>query len=332
MAQWGRNNHSVTANSSTTAESSNGSPMGVFTRVKGSGGGTNPVSMDSKAHFGNTSSGSRANVDYNLYGNTTVGAFINNIAVGVFSVNSTQINVTGGGIDIGIVTSGGSGYQANAAVTLTVTNGGSSATANATSGTTGTNAGRITALNANQAGTGYITAPTVAIAAPAAITIVANTTGVVAATDLLKITSANSYWQVNDRLFYAVAAGNTAIGGLTSNTFYYVSFANTTGIAVSATPGGANIDLTEARVGAAETGHTIKGDTATGYFDVSTVYPTVTHSGWVLRTEGTGGRAGRVSYETLVAMGSMGQNTSSSTGVAGNPDTVVANTQYDPYV
>ena len=29
------------------------------------------------------------------------------------------------------------------------------------------------------------------------------------------------------------------------------------------------------------------------------------HAGWVLRTVGTGGRAGRVQYETLVAMGSM---------------------------
>ena len=29
------------------------------------------------------------------------------------------------------------------------------------------------------------------------------------------------------------------------------------------------------------------------------------HAGWVLRTEGSGGRAGRVQYETLVAMGSM---------------------------
>jgi hypothetical protein len=30
-----------------------------------------------------------------------------------------------------------------------------------------------------------------------------------------------------------------------------------------------------------------------------------THAGWVLRTEGTGGRAGRVFYETLVAKGSI---------------------------
>lgn len=31
----------------------------------------------------------------------------------------------------------------------------------------------------------------------------------------------------------------------------------------------------------------------------------VAHAGWVLRTEGTGGRAGRVQYETLVAMGTI---------------------------
>lgn len=29
------------------------------------------------------------------------------------------------------------------------------------------------------------------------------------------------------------------------------------------------------------------------------------HAGWILRTVGTGGRAGRVNEETLVAMGSM---------------------------
>jgi hypothetical protein len=31
----------------------------------------------------------------------------------------------------------------------------------------------------------------------------------------------------------------------------------------------------------------------------------ITHAGWTLRTEGSGGRAGRVFHETLVAMGSM---------------------------
>jgi len=38
-----------------------------------------------------------------------------------------------------------------------------------------------------------------------------------------------------------------------------------------------------------------------------------THSGWVLRKEGTGLRAGRVTYETLVAMGSMSTDGSDDT-------------------
>lgn len=38
----------------------------------------------------------------------------------------------------------------------------------------------------------------------------------------------------------------------------------------------------------------------------------VTHAGWVLRREGTGGRAGRVTYETLVAMGSISGDASAT--------------------
>lgn len=49
---------------------------------------------------------------------------------------------------------------------------------------------------------------------------------------------------------------------------------------------------------------------AVGQFGVDTkeaqVNGAIPHAGWVLRTEGTGLRAGRVTYETLVAMGSMG--------------------------
>ena len=48
---------------------------------------------------------------------------------------------------------------------------------------------------------------------------------------------------------------------------------------------------------------------AVGQFGVDTnetsANKSITHAGWVLRTEGTGLRAGRVTYETLVAMGSM---------------------------
>lgn len=46
------------------------------------------------------------------------------------------------------------------------------------------------------------------------------------------------------------------------------------------------------------------------------------HAGWVLRKVGTGGRAGRVQTETLIAMGSM---TGDGTIIA-NDDVVFANT------
>ena len=334
MAQWGRNDQSVTANSSTTKESSNGAPIGTYALAKGSGGSnSNPVSMDANAHFGNTSPGSRANVDVSMYGNTTAGAFIPGMAIGVFAVNTTQMAITGGGnLAIGVVSFGGSGYQTNAAVTLTVTNGGTGGVVNAHANTT-TNAGKIDALNISTVGSGYVTAPTVAIAAPAAINITANSTGFAngtvagAANSSFIITTANSFWQVGDRLFYGVPTANTPIAPLVGNTYYYVSFANTTVIKLAATATGANITITDTRVlGAAET-HTFKGDTTTGYLDVNTTYPQVSHAGWVVRREGTGGRAGRVHYETLVAMSSIGVSGTSSTGVTGaaNPTSNATN-------
>ena len=195
--------------------------------------------------------------------------------------------------------------------TLTLAAGTTNATAvnafaNVTAGST--TAGRITSLKIAQPGSTYAVAPTVAIAAPAAINIYANTTSFSNTNDTFLVATANSRWQAGDRLYYGVPSANTPIAPLTGNTYYYVSFANTTAIKLAATSGGANIDLTDTRnTNPAET-HTIQGDTATGYVVVNGG-KAVTHAGWVLRTEGQGGRAGRVQYETLVAMGSLGAQT-----------------------
>lgn len=329
MPQWGQNDQAVTANSSTTHETSQGAPIGTYALVKGSGRGTNPIPMGANADFGNTSPGSKANVDYNMYGNTTVGAFINNMAVGVFAVNATMLQTSGGGINSGTVTFGGSGYQANAAVTLTVTNGGSSGVVNAHANTT-TNPGRIDTLFPQTAGSGYITAPIVTIAAPAAIAIGTNSTYINTSASSILLASASSYWQVNDEFYYAVAAGNTAIVGLTGNTNYYIASVNSSALTVSAAPGGAALTLTANVTSSEHAGHTIQGQTATGYVDVGSVYPQVTHAGWVVRREGTGGRAGRVQYETLVAAGSIGVNGTTSTGVYGTATQTQANTTIDP--
>ena len=212
----------------------------------------------------------------------------------VFGVDTTEAGIRSGTVITIDVISPGTGYTANAVVTLSG-GGGSSATANGQANSTG----RIALVNITGAGSSYETAPTVAIAAPASISF--NAASAVSNTDnTITITSAGRY-AVGDRTTYAVAAGNTAIGGLTSGQTYFVSFANSTVVAVAATGGGANIDITS---GTSETGHTLTGATATAAATVGGAQG-VQHAGWVRRTVGTGGRAGRVQYETLVATGTI---------------------------
>jgi hypothetical protein len=240
-----------------------------------------------------------------LFGNTTVSAFISNKIVGMFGVDTTEANVASGNLVSGIITYAGTGYTANAAVTLTVTNGGTSGTANATANSTG----KISALNVAVAGSGYVTKPTVVIAAPANTTFNANTAvtagpdnGTNGANSVITISSAGAF-VIGDPLVYQVATNNTAISGLTSGTTYYVQFANSTVVALANSPTGSRITLTK---GLTETGHALTGVQATGVITVGGAKNNgVTHAGWVVRTVGTGGRAGRVTYETLVAMGSL---------------------------
>jgi hypothetical protein len=315
MAQWGRNDKAVTATGSTTTETSTGAPIGTYALVKGGRTGTiTPVSSPN-ADFGNTSAGSKASIDVAMFNNTTIGVFTSGRAVGVFGVSATEAQNTTYSLATSQVTFGGSGYQANATVSLTLINGGASGVVNAFANTTAgsTRAGRITALNIETIGSGYQAPPLLTVAAPAAISFYANSTGFSngtvagAANSSINITTANSFWQVGDRLFYGVPSGSTPIAPLTGNSYYYISFSNTTVIKITNTSGGANIAFTDTRVlGAADT-HTIRGDTATGVLTSSaSEYTGLAHAGWVLRTEGTGGRAGRVQYETLVAMGTLG--------------------------
>ena len=231
-----------------------------------------------------------------LYGNTTVDSFVTGQKVGMFGVDATEAGVTSGGVISYTVTFAGSGYGANAAVTLSG-GGGSGATANSTVGATG----RISSVNANQVGTSYESSPSVTVAAPSAVTF--NALSAVSNTnDTIAITTANSIFLAGDKLTYTVATGNTVVGGLTSGAQYYVVAANTTTIQLSETKGGAAIDLTAS---VSETGHSLTGETATARATVGGGKNKGAHAGWVLRREGTGGRAGRVHYETLVAMGSI---------------------------
>lgn len=316
---WGRNDQSVTANSTTTKESSNGAPIGTYALVKGSGQGPNAIPMDANAHFGNTSPGSRASVDVAMFGNTTIGAFIPGMAIGVFAVNTTSMNINGGGLAgqqggaaVGVVTYSGTGYLANTANFIpTPTNGGTGGIVNAVSNSVG----KIVSFNLANTGSGYNTNPTLTIPAPALIQVGANATYINATANVI-MTSSAQYFQVNDHITYVVSTGNTAIVGLTGNTSYYISFANSSALALTNTTGGANLQLT-VNATSTETGHNLKGDTATGYVDINAVYPQVAHAGWVVRREGTGGRAGRVHFETLVAAKTIGLSGTTATGSVG---------------
>lgn len=236
----------------------------------------------------------------NLYGNTTQDAFVSGQKVGLFAVDSTEESVGAGGLATGTVTYAGSGYTANATISLSG-GGGSSGVANAYANSTG----KINLVKIQTAGSSYETNPSITIAAPANTTFNANTavTGGTGngSNNVIALSSAGAF-VINDPITYRVATGNTAVDGLTSGTTYYVQFANATVVALSATAGGSRIALTPSTV--SETGHALQGATATGTVTVGGAQNKgVPHTGWVLRTEGTGGRAGRVQYEVLVAGG-----------------------------
>ena len=142
--------------------------------------------------------------------------------------------------------------------------------------------------------------------------------------------TSNGHGLVNGAQVNYSNQGGSTITGLTSGTDYYVVGATTNTFQLSATSGGNAIDISGTGNNSqtfASTGNlnlTGTGNNAQ-YFDkldqttataraakgsgstdgANSAMQHVTHAGWVRKTVGTGGRAGRVQYETLVAMGSI---------------------------
>jgi len=250
---------------------------------------------------GYNKTGNSANRDV-FFANTTASAYVTGITVGQFGVDVAEAASTNGTIHSVVFTSRGSGYNANATVTV-AGGGGASFAANAQSNSTG----RISAINIGNNGVNYTTAPVLTVSAPSAIAFNGNTTAVTvgnsSSNGFITLGSNAELFIAGDQVTYLVGAGNTAIGGLANATSYFVTFANSTALQLSVRSDGPAINLTSVPT-SAQVGHSLTGETAA----VSAVLSRgagVTHAGWVVRTVGTGGRAGRVQYETLVAMGSM---------------------------
>lgn len=244
--------------------------------------------------------GNSANRDA-FFGNTTQDAYVTGLTVGQFGVDTNETSNANGTINSVVFLSYGSGYSANATVTVS---GGAGFTTAAAANASSNSIGRIAAINFTNNGIDYTSAPTLTVAAPSALSFPGNTANVNSSADTIDLGTANAaFFKDGDKVKYLVGAGNTAITGLSNNTFYYVTGKTGTTIKLAATPGGAAIDISTTET-TAQPGHSLTGETATVAAVLSSGLP-VAHAGWVVRKVGTGGRAGRVQYETLVAMGSM---------------------------
>jgi len=213
----------------------------------------------------------------------------------VYGVDTTESAAGGDNVSAVSVAVAGTLYVEAPTVTFSG-GGGSSAAATAT-----ISGGAVTAITVTNTGTAYTSVPTVTIP-KARVTI--PTSGITTATDTIAYTAHGLV--ATDAVVYNNGGGTSATG-LTSGTTYYVIASGLTANAfkVSATSGGSTVDITgtgnnaqyfEKVASTAATATASLGDGAVGGSQ---------HAGWVRRTVGTGGRAGRVQYETLVAMGSM---------------------------
>ena len=211
----------------------------------------------------------------------------------IFGVTTAE--TTGGeGIIVSIaVDSGGTGYAS--APTVTVASGAGAGTA-VVSATTG----KVTAITVTGQGSGYSSAPAVTIASPAAKTF-DGASAVDPATDQITVTGHKM--ESGDEV--TLASSNTIPTGLAAGTYYVIVVdANTIKLATGAELAreGTAVDITADGSG----NSTLTGVAATGTSTLGSGAPaTVQHPGWVKRTVGTGGRAGRINYETLVAMSSI---------------------------
>ena len=92
---------------------------------------------------------------------------------------------------------------------------------------------------------------------------------------------------------------------MTTATVYYIH-SKPTSTTVTLKTSVDSLDAIDLTTGSSETGHGLQGATGSAVATRgSGSGNNVVHPGWIKRTVGTGGRAGRIHYETLVAMSSI---------------------------
>ena len=192
---------------------------------------------------------------------------------------------------------------------------GDTATATAVLGS-GSTLGEVIRVDIAGAGSAYTSAPTVTIAAPTTETLNLGSSSIITdGTD--EVTVSGGFYgaiKTGDKVAYA-DGGGTAPTGFTDETNYFlIKSANSNKVLIASTRENAleGTNITIATGSGTGSGHTFIGETPTATATLGLGTPgtdtggrEIAHVGWVKRTVGTGGRAGRVHYETLVAASSI---------------------------
>jgi hypothetical protein len=236
-----------------------------------------------------------------LYGNTQFQAYTQDTTIGLFLVDATETTAGGDNVtDISLRTYG-SGYVEAPSVTIAASGGAYSASATAS-----ISGGKVSNITVANTGVGYTSDPAVTIQVPVLTVPVGQ---VVAANDVIMYTG---HSQSNGAALIFNWNGSANIGGLTNANTYYVAPVDANRFSLSTTAANAAnnivIDLTTTG-GAGQYFTIVAGVGATAVSDRGLSQGQsgaehATHVGWNLKKVGAGGRAGRVTFETLVALSS----------------------------
>ena len=172
--------------------------------------------------------------------------------------------------------------------------------------------GKVTGYTLTNVGSDYQSAPAVTVAAPTgsgSLDLTDSSVLIVADDEIVIPSAMYAVISTGEPVTYA-QGGSGAQADLTNGTVYYLiksGTANKISLATSHANALAGTKITLTAVATGGTAHTLTGATAVataslGLGNVAGNQSTeIAHVGWVKKTVGTGGRAGRVQYETLVA-------------------------------
>ena len=215
--------------------------------------------------------------------------------------------------------------QAGTAVNISGTGNNSQTLTGVTATATATiSGGKVTGYTISEVGSDYQSAPSVTVAAPTgsgSLDLTDSGVLIVASDEIVIPNAMYTTISTGEAVTYTQGASG-AQADLTTGTVYYLIKSGTTNrisLATTYANAVAGTKITLSAVATGGTAHTLIGGTATATAnlglgnDDSNDSREIAHIGWVKRTVGTGGRAGRVQYETLVAASSISGDAPSDT-------------------